>query len=267
MLVVTRFEMDSFLSMEPYQFSPIGVVRSCFREKFGAPRQALMVKSATAVVKFNPDTRFHAGLQKLERFSHVWIIYVFHKNVEKGWHPTIDTPRVGEESGVGVFASRSPHRPNPIGMSAVKLEGIDYDARGGIEMRVSGVDILHGAPVLDIKPYLPYADSIDGANSGWADAQIRQYPVRFSEESAKFLAAHADSFRLRLLVEQMLEWDPRPTSQRRALPMESADAQGRRFAFRIADIDVHWEPRDAAPYVTRIFPLKPERSDSPTHGK
>ncbi len=155
---------------------------------------------------------------------------------------------------VGVFASRSPHRPNPIGLSAVKLDRINREAPGGIEIHLSGVDIMDGSPVLDIKPYLPFADCIPEAHGGWAHEKIKQYPVKYSPEALDTI--HSDSGsthpQLQSLVTQMLEWDPRPTSQRRALPIETLENEGKTFAFRIFDFDVHWEIRNQGIYVREI---------------
>ena len=148
-------------------FPPIGVIRTNFTEKFGVPRQSMMISEALGVLKLHPDPSFRAALNHLDRFTHIWVVFIFHQSVEKGWRPTIRPPRVDAPRKVGVFASRSPHRPNPIGLSAVKLERIDLDAPGGIEIHLSGVDLLDGTPVLDIKPYLPSTDAEAGASMGW----------------------------------------------------------------------------------------------------
>lgn len=223
-------------------YPPIGVLHTCFTEKFGTPRQSMMVGEARGILKLNPDPGFRAALNHLEEFSHVWIVFSFHKHLRKGWRPTIRPPRIDTHPRVGVFASRSPHRPNPIGLSAVKLEKIDLDAKGGIEIHLSGVDILDGTPVLDIKPYLPFADRIDQANGGWAGTQIRRYGVSFSERALKVIESQNDP-RLKALIEEMLSWDPRPTSQRRAMPIEDPATEGKIFGFRIFSYDVQWEVR------------------------
>jgi tRNA-Thr(GGU) m(6)t(6)A37 methyltransferase TsaA len=173
-------------------YLPIGIVHTCFKEKFGTPRQSLLVSEARGVLKLNPNPDFLQSLDQLDTFSHIWIIFVFHEHLDQEWRPKITSPRV-EIGKVGVFASRSPHRPNPIGMSAVKLEKIDREALGGIEIHISGVDLLDGTPVLDIKPYIPYADSIPGANSGWAKEDIARCEVQFSLESLKTMADSSGS--------------------------------------------------------------------------
>lgn len=232
---------------------PIGFVRSCFKEKFGVARQALMVTEALGVLKLSPSQDFRLAVSGLETFSHLWVIFVFHKNLEKGWQPLISTPRT-EENKLGVFASRSPHRPNPIGLSCVKIEKIDLLPRDGIEIHVSGLDILDGSPILDIKPYLPYADAISEANSGWADAEIKKYPVSFSPESLNAIDKLSEGRHpnLKGLLTQMLELDPRPTSQRKASPLEDPQSEGRKFSFRLFDFDVRWQISAAGVQVVEL---------------
>lgn len=234
---------------------PIGLIKTCFTEKFGVPRQSLMIQQATGVLKLNPDPKYRDALNHLEGFSHVWIIFQFHQHANKEWTPTIQPPRVGAPRRVGVFASRSPHRPNGIGMSAVKLEKIDLDAPGGIEIHLSGVDILDGTPVLDIKPYLPFADSIPEATAGWATGEIPRYSVEFSPESSAAIDEYSKTChpRLKELVTEMLEWDPRPLSQRQSMPIEDPANEGKRFAFRIFNFDVQWEVRKAGIFVREIL--------------
>lgn len=213
-----------------------------------------MMSEATGILKLNPDPRYRAALSRLDEFSHIWLIFVFDKNKKGDWHPVIDPPRDQRNRDVGVFASRSPHRPNPIGISAVKLERIDYDAPGGVEIHVSGVDILDGTAVLDIKPYLPYADKIEEANSGWAVEDNPQYPVSFSQSSSEVFES-IDQPKVKRLISQMLASDPRPTSQRRAFPMKAPESENKRFAFRVQGYDVRWEARASGPHVVEIVPL------------
>ncbi len=227
---------------------PIGILKTCFTEKFGVPRQSLMMSEARGVLKLNPDPNYPAALHHLDQFTHLWLIFVFHKNGGT-WRPTIDPPRLGAPKHMGVFASRSPHRPNPIGLSVVKLDRIDLAAQGGIEIHLSGVDILDGTPVLDVKPYLPYADSVAEANTGWVKGEIERFPVEFSRES---LVTLENEPKLKRLIEQMLEWDPRPTSQRRAAPIDARESEGKNFAFRVLDFDVKWQIRAGSLYVVEI---------------
>lgn len=229
--------------------NPIGIVQSCFTEKFGVPRQSMMVNAATGVLKFNPE--YQSAFEYLETFSHLWVIFLFHKNLEKAWKPTINPPRVSGPQRVGVFASRSPHRPNPIGLSCVKIEKIN---KLDFEIHVSGLDILDGSPILDIKPYLPYADSIPDATAGWASDEILKYPVTFSPQSLTQIENINAKFHpnLKGLLIQMLELDPRPTSQRQAIPIDKVESEGRHFAFRLFDFDVQWCIQNQGVYVKTL---------------
>jgi tRNA-Thr(GGU) m(6)t(6)A37 methyltransferase TsaA len=238
-------------------YPPIGILKTCFAEKVGVPRQSGMMSEALGTLKLHPHPHFRAALEGLDQFSHLWILFVFHKNPERTWRPTIEPPRLGITKKMGVFASRSPHRPNPIGLSVVKLEYIDYSAEGGIEVHLSGVDILDGSPVLDVKPYLPYADRVDDATDGWAPGEVEHYPVEFSSESLAVIesASPEKHPRLRQFIIQMIERDPRPTSQRRSMPIAAAETEGIPFAFRVLDYDIHWHVRQGTLYVAKILEL------------
>lgn len=237
-----------------YSFAPIGYIQSCFTEKFGVAKQSMMISQARGVLKFNPDPTYRNSLNHLHEFSHLWIIFVFHKNIAKGWKPLINPPRLDAPKQVGVFASRSPHRPNPIGMSVVKIEAIDLFAPGGIELHLSGLDILDGAPVLDIKPYLAFADSFSDATQGWASQSIQKYRVEFSPESARAIQESGSRYHpnLQALLQQMLELDPRPTSQRKRSAIESAESEGLVFAFRIFAFDVKWKIHNKGIFVVEL---------------
>lgn len=213
-----------------------------------------MIPAAKGVLKLSPEANYAQALQELEKFSHVWLIFVFDRHVSQEWKPLIQSPRV-DMPRVGVFASRSPHRPNPIGLSAVKLERIDFKAPGGIEIHLSGVDLLNDTPVLDIKPYLPYADIIPAANAGWAEGAIEQFPVTFSPESLETLERNAAKQipQLRELIEQMLSWDPRPASQREAMPLRAPENEGRIFRVRISRYDVEWQVQNEGIYVKQLI--------------
>jgi tRNA-Thr(GGU) m(6)t(6)A37 methyltransferase TsaA len=212
-----------------------------------------MIQEARGILKLYPNSGYRSALNHLEQFSHLWLIFIFNQNSKKDWRPTIRPPRLDAPRRVGVFASRSPHRPNPIGLSAVKLEKIDLDAPGGIELHLSGVDILDRTPVLDIKPYLPFADSIPGASGGWAETEIPRYPVHFSSQSLEKVEKASLN---RKFIEQVLEWDPRPTSQRRAIPMDDPQSEGLIFYFRILNFDVQWRIQDKSIYVVDLIAVE-----------
>ena len=147
---------------------PIAHICSDFPTKFGVPRQAGLVEELRAAVIFEPPYRVPEALRGIEGFSHLWLIWEFSKNRREGWSPTVRPPRLGGNQRVGVFATRSPFRPNPIGLSCVRLEGVERHPRWGTVLRVSGADLVDGTPIFDIKPYIPYADCRPEAVGGFA---------------------------------------------------------------------------------------------------
>ena len=148
-----------------FQFAPIGVIHSCFGEKFGIPRQPGLVPAARATLELLPPYNQPAAVRELAGFSHLWLIFVFHGIPWGQWQPTVRPPRLGGNRRLGVFASRSPFRPNPIGLSAVRLL-----RREGCVLHVADVDMLDDTPLLDIKPYVPEFDAHPSAKAGWFDA-------------------------------------------------------------------------------------------------
>ena len=148
--------------------APVAHIRSDFPTKFGIPRQSGLVESLRAAVVFAPEYRNPDALRGLEGFSHLWLVWVFSRSVGAGWSPTVRPPRLGGNERMGVFATRSPFRPNPIGLSAVKLEEIRLHTPEGPQLIVSGADLMDGTPILDIKPYLPYGDCHPEALGGFA---------------------------------------------------------------------------------------------------
>ena len=244
--------------MIPNNYPPIGFISTCFKEKFGVPRQSGMVTEARAILKLNNNPDYKRALGHLEDFSHVWIIFVFHKHTEMKWRPTIRPPRVDAPKDIGVFASRSPHRPNPIGMSAVKLESIDWTAKGGVEIHLSGVDFLDATPVLDIKPYLPYTDRILHAHGGWAEGEIPHYQVEFSDKSLEIILEFSNSNHpnFKKLLFEIIKWDPRPTSQKISHPIEQLENEGLCYAFRCLEFDVKWKIYNKGIYVLDLIKIK-----------
>jgi len=226
--------------MSEFSFQPIGIFESCFVEKFGVPRQSGMAPGARGVIRFRAEFSLAPMFLHLEGFSHLWVVYLFHKaqnpNHPSAWKATVAPPRIDGPARVGVFASRSPHRPNPVGLSVVKIEAIRRASDGCMEIEVSGVDVLDGSPVIDVKPYLSYADSIPGASGGWAEGAIPKFRVVFMKEAAE----EAERLGIRTLLEELLEFDPRPRSQREAVPIGDPGSVGRQFAFRLRDRDVRW---------------------------
>ena len=147
----------------------IARIHSDFSGKFGIPRQSGLVEELESAVVFEPEYRREDALRGIEDFSHLWLIWGFHKAVRESWSPTVRPPRLGGNTRMGVFATRSPFRPNPIGLSSVKLLGVEHHPEYGHILRVAGADLLDGTPIYDIKPYVPYADAHPEASGGFAD--------------------------------------------------------------------------------------------------
>lgn len=153
--------------LQEYCMQPVAHIRSEFAEKFGVPRQSGLVEALEADIVFEPVYRNPDALRGLEDFSHIWLIWVFDRAIRENWSPTVRPPRLGGNTRMGVFATRSPFRPNPIALSCVQLAGIRQTAEGPV-LRVRGADLVDGTPILDIKPYIPYADSHPEALGGFA---------------------------------------------------------------------------------------------------
>lgn len=151
------------------ELRPIAHIHSEFPEKFGVPRQSGLVDALRAAVVFLPEFRIREAFRELEGFSHVWLLWEFSEVPQKSWSPTVRPPRLGGNRRVGVFASRSPFRPNPIGLSCVALEKVDLDSPDGPRLIVRGADLMDGTPVFDVKPYLPQADCRPEATGGYTD--------------------------------------------------------------------------------------------------
>lgn len=194
--------------MEERTIAPIGYIRSDFTEKFGIPRQSGRAPSLLARVVFLPPYNNADALREIEGFSHLWLLFDFSQIKEKGFSPTVRPPRLGGNKRVGVFASRSPFRPNRIGLSCVKLEKI-VDGENGKELVVSGADLLDNTPIFDIKPYLPFADCILDAKGGYAaEQELHRLQVVFEKELDKKIPKD----KLAGLLECLAD-DPRPSYQ------------------------------------------------------
>lgn len=188
------------------QLFTIARIRTPFKSKFGVPRQSGLAPQVWGEIVFEPEFRTAEALRGIESWSHLWLIWGFSENFGKPWSPTVRPPRLGGNERVGVFATRSPFRPNPIGLSCVKLESVEHDALHGTVLRVSGADLVDGTPIYDIKPYLPYADSIPSALGGFTDTTaFRRLDVSIDDEILKKIPP-CD----RIGLIQALENDPRP---------------------------------------------------------
>lgn len=222
-----------------YSFPVIGTVHSCFKEKFGVPRQPGLVVDARGEIELFPPYNDPDAISGLDSATHIWIIFVFHLNKRTEWKPKVRPPRLGGNQQMGVFATRSPVRPAPIGMSAVKLEGIE---RGRI--LVSGLDLVDKTPVLDIKPYVPYTDSLPFAENSFAGDEPEIIPVNFSARAQ----AECDSDKtgaLERLIVQVLSQDPRPKYQKSTIR--------KNYGMLLYDKNIRWEIQaDGSILVTEI---------------
>ncbi|MGZ5280056.1 MAG: tRNA (N6-threonylcarbamoyladenosine(37)-N6)-methyltransferase TrmO [Pseudobdellovibrionaceae bacterium] len=214
----------------------IGVIESCYRDKFGTPRQPGLAPSSQALLRIKKEWQPELALQGLEGFSHLWVIFQFHQNTNLRYHAKVRPPRMGGDP-IGVFATRSPHRPNPIGLSLVKIEKIEGDC-----VYLSGVDLIDGTPVFDIKPYLPEIESRPEARGGWShEAPKSKATVQWTAEQEQIVQHWSERIgqpRLKLLIEETLGLDPRPLVYRGFEGEESPYRQT--HAIRLFDGDIHF---------------------------
>ncbi|HGM5582233.1 TPA: tRNA (N6-threonylcarbamoyladenosine(37)-N6)-methyltransferase TrmO [Pseudomonas putida] len=212
-----------------HSVTPVGIVRSCFKEKFAIPRQPQLAPAARGVLELLPPFDQGEAVAGLEQVSHVWLLFLFHEALEEKPRLKVRPPRLGGNKSMGVFATRATHRPNGIGQSVVRLEGVEPG-----RLLLSGIDLLDGTPVLDIKPYVPYADSIDDATNQMANAAPQPIAVQWNDSA--LVQAHKHALRLAEplveLIEQCLAQDPRPAYQ--------VPAAERIYGVKFWDVQVRW---------------------------
>ncbi len=206
----------------------IGHIESEFSSKFGVPRQSGLVEELRARVIFEPEFRNPDALRGIEGFSHLWLIWQFHQATREAWSPTVRPPRLGGNTRMGVFATRSPFRPNPIGLSSVRLIGVEQDRELGSVLVVSGADLVNGTPILDIKPYLPYGDNHPEAVGGFAPERDSLLTV---EADPAWLERIPTEKREALLG--VLANDPRPSYQNDSERIYGMGFAGYNIRFRV----------------------------------
>ena len=211
-------------------FRPVAHIRSDFSSKFGIPRQSGIVESLNAEIVFEEEFRNPDMLRGLEDFSHLWLLWHFSANRSQDWSPTVRPPRLGGNVRMGVFATRSPFRPNPIGLSCVRLLEIVPTTNEGHILRIGGADLMDGTPILDIKPYVPYADAHPEAREGFTSVKSRHVEVSIAPE---LLAKFPEEKRSALLG--ILEQDPRPSYQSDAERVYGFGFAGHEIRFCVAD--------------------------------
>jgi tRNA-Thr(GGU) m(6)t(6)A37 methyltransferase TsaA len=193
------------------KFNSIGFVNSPYKEKFAIPRQPGLVSSAKGTITLTGSANNPDLVRELAQFSHIWVLFIFHGTQNQGWKPLVRPPRLGGNKKVGVLATRSTFRPNPIGMSVVKLERIDVENHQ-VTLHISAIDLLDKTPIVDIKPYVPYSDSLPNANAGFAQTQpISNLNVTFTKQAQLKLIKYSQNIPdLTVFIEQVLSQDPRP---------------------------------------------------------
>lgn len=217
----------------------IAHIHSDFPEKFGIPRQSGIVDELQSTVVFEPEYRNPDAFRGLEGFSHLWLLWQFSECADKDWSPTVRPPRLGGNTRMGVFATRSPFRPNHIGLSCVRLLKMDFESENAPILHVSGADLMDGTPILDVKPYLPYADSVPNATGGFAlQSKDDILKVEFPEELLLKLPAEKHKALLRVLAQ-----DPRPAYQ--------ADSE-RVYGFSFAGFTVRFTVAGESLTVTEV---------------
>jgi tRNA-Thr(GGU) m(6)t(6)A37 methyltransferase TsaA len=228
---------------QTFEFRSIGVIATPFKQKFGIPRQSQALSKAMGIIQFASDINPVNACRGLEAFSHLWISFIFHENIQSGWKDTVRPPRLGGNEKIGVFASRSTYRPNPIGLSVVKNIGLNkYN-----ELEVAGVDLLDQTPIIDIKPYIHYADSVSDAISGYAEGaptnimQVNYSPLAYSK--LKTLLNNYPDFEV--VLNNVLQQDPRPA-------YKSSMKDEKIYSVLLHNVDVKWQVRDTINYVLDI---------------
>ncbi len=219
---------------DDFSFSSIGVIQSPFTEKFGIPRQPRLTQSITSRIVLHKPFCDLDIVDQLTNSSHIWVLFVFSECYQSGWKSKVRPPRLGGNQKIGVFASRSPFRPNPIGISAVELVSIDKSG-DCLSICVKGADLLNGTPVLDIKPYIPYSDKIDEASNQLAESFTPlSHPIFFSASAQKQCETHLLRTKESLsnMIEEVLRCDPRPAYQR---------SQAKEYGIRLYDYNIRWQ--------------------------
>jgi len=232
-----------------YSFAEIARVSSPYRQKFAIPRQPNLVKEARGKLLFDPEYSDANALRGLEQFSHLWLIFVFHAVAEDGWSATVQPPRLGGKEHIGVFASRSMFRPNPIGLSVVENLGWEQQTDKLI-LHVGGLDLLDGTPILDIKPYLPYADSLSDASAGYAsEIPGGRNTVIFKPEARQQLEQlHANYPELENFIAAVLQQDPRPAWRQK-------DNDDKQYGMSLYDLNIKWRVQGSTIQVLSVKQL------------
>jgi tRNA (adenine37-N6)-methyltransferase len=231
--------------MNDYHISAIGHIQSPYKQKFAIPRQPRLVPEAKAKLIFTADFNREEFVRGLDEFTHIWLLFRFHETADKGYSAMVRPPRLGGNARKGVFATRATFRPNAIGMSAVKLEGIEYK-NGQLSLLLSGIDLLDGTPIIDIKPYLPYSDAMTSASAGFADTRPETpMSVEFSPSALAFIAQQTQYPELLAFITNVLKQDPRPAYKKQKDAIQS-------YGMTLYDYNICWQVNESHNLVTSI---------------
>ena len=235
--------------MKTITLTVIAHIENDFHDKFGIPRQSGLLPEMESRIVFEKEYRDPSALKGIEGYSHLWLLWEFSENKRENWSPTVRPPRLGGNKRVGVFATRSPFRPNPVGLSSVKLQRIEHTADRGDVLVVTGADLMNGTPILDIKPYVRYTDSHPDAVSGFADA-VKDYALTV-EDPDNLLAALTENDRAS--VRTLLANDPRPSYQ---------DDENRRYGVAFGAWEIRFSVTGTVLTVREVFKTEEERGGS-----
>lgn len=226
--------------------TPVGIIESPFKEKFAIPRQPGIVSAAKGRVVLQSPFDHPDTVRGIDQFSHLWLIFEFHQTKAQGWTRLVRPPRLGGNKKIGVFATRSTFRPNAIGMSVVKLDNVEIQG-GKVALAISGMDLVDGTPILDIKPYIPYSDAIVDAEGGYAqESPETDMQVSFSTTATRVLQQHYQDYpQLTQLIEQLLLQDPRPAYKRNKPGQQH-------YGVKLYEFDVAWQVEGNHSLVTDI---------------
>lgn len=226
---------------------PVGIIHTPYQQKFAIPRQPGLVNSAVGIIQFLPQFSDPNMLRDIEQFSHLWLIFQFHATTEQGWSPLVRPPRLGGNQKTGVFATRSSFRPNNMGLSVVEFVKVVLQQKT-LELHVRGMDLLDGTPILDIKPYIPYADALPEAKGGFAQHSPTLMPVTFSRlamQQVLHLEQHYPE--LKTLISQVLAQDPRPAYHAKSEP-------DKLYGMNLYKLNIQWRVIDDCCQVEDIQP-------------
>ncbi|RUO77281.1 tRNA (N6-threonylcarbamoyladenosine(37)-N6)-methyltransferase TrmO [Idiomarina seosinensis] len=228
---------------------PIAIVHSPFPEKFSIPRQPGLAPAVTSTIVLTGDYDHQASIEGIEQHSHLWLVFEFHQHSSNQWKEKVRPPRLGGNKSVGVFATRSPFRPNNLGLSVVKLVAVKRSPT--VELVVAGADLLDQTPIIDIKPYVPYVDCINSASSEFAGSQPEFLTVAYSERAAKQLDRYLPQTpELKQVIDQVLRQDPRPAYHKHS-------NHSRQYGSRLFNYDIRWVVNDKSLMVEEIKLFQP----------